>query len=139
MKNISVIIFFLLASSSLSTSQVKTETPHGGRIKASGYYRVEVVECYEYMEIYLYEPGMLPVMNHGISGSVDFHYPGGVCLSSPLYPYGVDGFTAEIRQQCYSSCVVMLSGQGMGVSVLFSGSDENNQDCSQPGAGQAKN
>jgi hypothetical protein len=95
--------------------------PRGGKIKTSGYYRIELVECYEYMEVYVYELDMLPVHNRGLNGFVDFCYEDNSCTYSRLYSYGVDGFTAEIKQQRYTHCQVNVNGNGLSIQASFDG------------------
>nr|AIA16713.1 hypothetical protein [uncultured bacterium] len=91
------ILFFLLLTLQLGVfAQVDTlRGPHGGRIHSYMDYRIEMVGCNDYLEIYLYNKVMDPLNNYGVLGDVKFYYPNEVYSSSPLVPYGADGFTAQ--------------------------------------------
>lgn len=112
-------LIFLISFSTFGTAQNTSTAPHGGQLKTSGYYRVEVVDCSGYLEVYLYELNMRPVSNYNMTGKVDFHYPDNTCVTSPLFPYGVDSFTAEPEHQLYKSCEVFIQGRSFSVQAKF--------------------
>src|ERR1043165_6545908 len=109
----SIMQIFVMAGS----AQDSTLAPHGGILSASHDFRMEVVPCYEYLEVYLYEASMCSVGNHGPDGVAEFYFPDGSRLSSSLHPYGVEAFTATVPQQCFAGCRIGI--RGMGISVAF--------------------
>ena len=109
----------MLCLVSTAKAQNRSHTPHGGQLKSTGYYRIEVVDCSGYLEVYLYTIDMRLVRNGGLSGEVDFHYPDSSCLTVPLFRYGNDGFTAEAEKLSYSSCRVFIRGLGLNVHATF--------------------
>lgn len=120
-------------------AQEHNDGPRGGKLKAVSFYRMEVVECYEYLEVYLYDLDMCAIRNNSLYGSVIFYFPDNTHISSKLFPYGADGFTAEIKQQCYERCEINISGVGLSLKALFDGFGENNEDCKRPEKHQLQN
>jgi hypothetical protein len=104
---------------SFTVAAQEKRPPHNGQIKRAGYYNMEVVDCSGYLEIYVYDLDMVPVRNHGLGGVVDFHYPDSTCMTSKIYSYGIDAFTAEPERELYSSCEVFIRGQGIALTALF--------------------
>ena len=99
--------------------------PHGGAIKSSGNYRVELLECNEYFEAYLFTKDMDGMSNYGITGDIKYFYSNGTSKSSPLTFYGNDGFTAKVPDGGFIYCRVTMDILGTPISIKF-----ENQDCS---------
>lgn len=95
-------------------SQELPTAPHNGFIKQVGYYYLEVVDCYGYLEVYLYDLSKRPVRNYGLQGWVDFHHADSTCSTAALYPYGIDGFTAA-NEQSYLRADIVVRGRGVSV------------------------
>lgn len=129
MRTCIILLTILLGMSRASEAQDPSSAPHGGMLKLAGYYKVELVDCYEYVEVYLYELDLCPVLNSGLSGQIDFHYINGDAATSRLYPYGVDAFTAEVKQHCYTSCSLSLHGVGAAIKAEFNEFSDNDEDC----------
>jgi len=138
MKTCIILIIILLGLGNASEAQNPSSAPHGGLLRLAGYYKVELVDCHEYVEAYLYELDLCPILNSGLSGQIDFHYINGDLITSRLYPYGVDAFTAEVKQHCYTGCTVSLQGVGAAIKVEFSGFSDSDEDC-RPAKGQVPN
>lgn len=119
MKHIAFRALILFFSCSALPAQETGKGPHNGQLKRAGYYHLEVVDCADFLEIYLYDTRMNPFRNNGLNGIVDFHYPDSSCATSKLYHYGVDGFTAEAEKQMYSSCEVFIRGRGINIRAVF--------------------
>lgn len=115
------ILFFLLLTLQLGVfAQVDTlRGPHGGRIHSYMDYRIEMVGCNDYLEIYLYNKVMDPLNNYGVLGDVKFYYPNEVYSSSPLVPYGADGFTAKIPSPIYYNSRVTMNFAGQALTAKF--------------------
>lgn len=122
-------LILLLAAGLHLQAQKPSPGPHGGELKKAGVYWMELVDCTSYVQLYLYELDMCPLKNYDISGSVDFYYPGSDCFTSPLYPYGIESFTAEARQPCYTRCRVFVHSRGLSISADFGGYEYNDEDC----------
>lgn len=136
-KSIFLILTVFVLTAFLS-AQTSIAAPHGGSIKTADNYKVEMVDCYEYVEVYLYELDMCPVLNRGFSGQIDFYFPNNDCYSSKLYYYGVDAFTAEVTQHCYTGCSVNLHGVGVSIKAEFSGFSDADEDCKSPNKSQTQ-
>jgi hypothetical protein len=100
-------------------AQDTLRTPHGGRLVTTGFYKVELVECTEYVEVFLYETDLCPINNHGFTGQVEFIYPDRSCINSALYHYGTDGFTAKVEKAFYESCIVIAHTPGLDIRAAF--------------------
>ena len=118
MKRIALPLLFLILVCT-THAQERKQAPHNGYIKRAGYYTVEVVDCFGYLEVYLFEMNMRPVRNYGLEGLADFHYPDSTCTTSRLYPYGTDGFTAQAEREPYSSVDLFIRGRGISIRVMF--------------------
>ena len=111
-KTISLLAILFLFSQSISAQQ-KDIGPHGGRLKTTGDYKIELFGCDNYIEVYLYDRDTNAVNNNNITGTVEYFYQAEATLSSPLVPYGMDGFTANIPVNtfAYSKPSLIINGQ----------------------------
>lgn len=112
-------LFFLFLLSQTIKAQDPKATPHGGKLITKGYYHLELLECNEYLELYLYGLDMDPIRNYGLSGYVDFYYPDNSCKVSKIYPYGLYGFTAAVELAHFVSYELNLHGQGIAIQISF--------------------
>ena len=78
--------------------------PHGGRLKRTGNYQIELFGCDNYLEVYLFDRDTNAINNNDIKGTVVFYYSGEASLSSTLIRYGMDGFTAKIPTDTFLYC-----------------------------------
>src|SRR5438552_45563 len=124
MKNLLFSVLFALSLFSYGQTDT-TIGPHKGRLESYTNYKVEVVGCNDYLEVYLYDRKMMPIHNnYGVAGDVKFFYPNEVFSSSPFVHYGADGFTAKIPTPDYMYCRVTATINGQVVTVKF------NNECS---------
>ena len=94
-KNIVMSAGLLFFASALKAQQ-NGLGPHGGRLKTAGSYKIELLGCDNYLEIYLFDSDTNAINNNDIEGTVEFFYSAQATLVSPLVHYGMDGFTAKI-------------------------------------------
>lgn len=139
MKTRALLLLIFLSLTTLSGAQNTTAAPHGGKLNSNGFYHIEVVECYEFLEVYLYDRDMQVIPNLGIRGDALFYFPDNTRVHCQLYPYGIDGFTAEIKHQCYASCEIGLQAPGFAFSLMFYDFGLNNEDCKRPEKFQTHN
>lgn len=100
-------------------AQDTLQGPHGGKLKTLRYYKIELVECYQYAEVYIYDHELCPINNYGLEGRIEFCYENSKCMSARLYPYGYDGFSANIDEQCYDYCTVIIKVPGESIREKF--------------------
>ncbi len=103
------LLSFLLFFAQGIYAQQKDIGPHGGRLKTTGNYRVELFGCENYLEVYVLDIDNDAINNANIKGSVEFFYPNQTTLSYPLVQYGMDGFTAKIPVTTFYQCRVSLN------------------------------
>ena len=103
MKTVAFIVVLVFSLQALNAQQ-NGFGPHGGRLKTVGGYKIELLGCDNYLEIYLYNADTSAISNYGIKGNVEFYYSGTATLSSPLAHYGMDGFTAKIPVNTFMYC-----------------------------------
>src|ERR1700758_3099831 len=95
-KQIITITFLFFLAQLLRAQQGNGLGPHGGMMKSIGDYKMEVLGCDDYLEVYLYDRDTNAVNNSKIVGNVEFYYNESAALVSSLVKYGIDGFTAKI-------------------------------------------
>src|ERR1700751_4441603 len=95
-KHIPAIIFLLVFSVQALEAQQNSISLHGGRLKTTGDYKIELFGCDNYVEVYVFDRDTNAISNNNITGTVEFFYNGQATLSCPLSRYGMDGFTAKI-------------------------------------------
>ncbi|MGZ3883593.1 MAG: hypothetical protein ACXVPQ_01085 [Bacteroidia bacterium] len=130
MKTLSVIFFVLFFSvQPVSGQDTINRAPHGGMLKQFNSWQVELVDCYEYVEVYVYDAAMEPLFNYGFTGTVQFCYSDDTCLTSPTRLYSIDGFSAEVKRHCFLHCTVKLYKDGVKINGEFNGFKSQNEDC----------
>lgn len=117
MRTIFLTIVFLV--STLAYAQGK-RGPHNGLVMPAGEYNIETIGCDEYLEIYLFDKYMEPMLNYGTSGEVKFFKVDNSGTSVPLVLYGTDGFTAKFPEYNFSTYKVTLVIKGTPYSAKFS-------------------
>jgi hypothetical protein len=100
---------------------------HGGRLKTTGNYKVELFGCDDHVEIYLFDRDTNAINNNDITGSVEFFFNGSATLVSTMARYGVDGFTAKIP-----SINFMYSKPSFNVHATFIVTEKFDNECLQP-------
>lgn len=100
-------------------AQYPVAAPHGGELLTVGFYRMEAVNCSGYLEVYLYTLDMQQVRNHQLTGQVDFHYGDSSCVTTPLFRYATDAFTAEPDRPDFNRCDIYIHGTGFSVHGHF--------------------
>jgi hypothetical protein len=110
-KNITLTISFLFLTAALNAQQ-NGFGPHGGRLKTTGNYQIELLGCDNYMEVYLFDPDTNAINNNDINGNIEFFYNQQATLVGMLVRYGMDGFTAKIpiNTFLYSRPTLDISG-----------------------------
>lgn len=110
---------FLMAAMTASSQADNSFGPHKGRVYAYMNYRVEVLGCNEFIEVYIYNKDMQALNNFGATGDVKFYYQNQTYVSAPLTAFGSDGFTARIPSTDFSYARLTLMIDGQPVSVKF--------------------
>ncbi len=118
MKVLIILIGFVLVTTALS-AQDSLRGPHEGVVKESGKYKIELVECNDYFEVFIYTDDMDVIHNYGNDGDVKYFYEGGTFKSFPLQYYGNDGFAAKVADGTFIYCRVSMEVLGTLVSLKF--------------------
>lgn len=100
-------------------AQQDARGPHNGFVASAGDYRIEALGCDEYLELYLYDKWMSPILNYGVSGEVHFERPDGSGTREKLVLYGNDGYTAKFPEYYFTTFRVTLSVKGIYISARF--------------------
>ncbi len=117
MKKILIILFFLIAS--LIQAQDTLRGPHKGVVAIAGDYRIESMGCNEYLEIYLYDKFMEPMLNSQMMGDVKYYKQNEVSTTAKLTAYANDGFTAKFPEYSFTEYKVTIVVQGVPYSAKF--------------------
>lgn len=92
---------------------------HGGVLKTVGDYKIEVLNSYKSVTVYIFDKNNKTVANKDITGMVSFYYTHDASLDKKLIPSEEDCFIAEVSNLNYYYCVVRLSIHGKAVSAKF--------------------
>lgn len=95
--------------------------PHGGTLKKSGDYLVEMNSSDINFYCWLLDEKTNPISNKNITCSVKFFFPDNTILDSEAQPFGEDGFTIENTGK-FLSCEVTFHIRGKSVSAKFESS-----------------
>lgn len=117
MKKLFVLLFVFVTS--VSWAQDTLRGPHNGSIQPAGDFRIEAMGCNEYLEIYIYDKYMEPMLNYGITGDVKYYKQNDVATTEKLVNYANDGFTAKFPDYYFTSFKVTLQIKGVPVSAKF--------------------
>jgi len=107
-------------------AQTGKRGPHNGPVAVAGDYRIETIGCDEYLEIYLYDKFMGPLLNYGITGDVKFFKNDNAGIGAPIVLYGNDGFTAKFPEYYFSYYKVTVNIKDLTISARF------NNECTIP-------
>jgi len=119
MKKILLSLLLMLAVPGLRAQSDTLIGPHKGLIQTYTDYRIELVGCNDYLEIYIYTKKMNPIHNQHATGDVKYFYQSGEYSSSPLALYGADGFTAKIPSADYVYARVTALIDGVTLTAKF--------------------
>lgn len=111
------IVLAVLAITAVSQELIRG--PHGGSVAIIGEYRLEALGCDEYLEIYLYDKYMSPMLNYGSGGDVQFFKSDNVSTSEKLVLYGTDGFTAHFPEYYFQQFKVNIKVNGVIYTARF--------------------
>jgi hypothetical protein len=114
-----IFVSLLCFAASLGLSQPQERGPHNGFVSTAGEYKMEALGCDEYLEVYLYDKWMSPLLNYGIAGEVQFLRKDGSGTSEKLVLYGNDGFTAKFPEYDFTTFKVTLAVKGVYISARF--------------------
>lgn len=113
------IVGLLLTASSVVLAQEFERGPHNGFVATAGEYKIEALGCDEYLEVYLFDRWMSPLLNYGVSGEVQYLKPDGSGTAEKLVLYGNDGFTAKFPEYYFSSFKIVIAIKGVYVTARF--------------------
>ncbi len=117
-------LFLLITTTLLSLHSPTSEGPHGGVIKKSEGYYIEMKNNPDTSFFaYLLSKKLKTVSNKGISGEVKLFFPDSTALNVELKPIAGDAFTAKVVPGFYS-CKITFNVFGKSVSAPF---DKENQ------------
>ena len=120
MKTILLLIsFFLFTNLKAQDSTFNIGKTHGGVLKAVGDYKIEVLNSYKSITIYISDKNDKSIANKDITGMVSFYYNHDASLEKKLIPSEKDCFVAEVSNLNYYYCVVRLSIQGKPIAAKF--------------------
>ncbi len=113
---ISFIFFTSLKAQDTTYSTGKT---HGGVLKTVGDYKIEVLNSYKSVTVYISDKNNKKIANKDIEGMVSFYYTHDASLDKKLIATDEDCFIAEVSNLNYYYCVVRLSIRGKAVWAKF--------------------
>lgn len=94
------------------------KAPHGGILKQSDGYYVELKKADKYMYVYLLNSRLKPVTDKDISGEVKFFLPDNTILPVTLKTISEDGYLVEMPAE-FKGCQVNFIVNKAPVSALF--------------------
>jgi len=112
------ILGFIFITTGLK-AQDSLRGPHDGIVKEAGAYKIELVECNDYFEVFIYTEHMDIIHNYGNEGDIKYFYIDGTYKSFPLKYYGNDGFAAKVADGKFAYCRVTIEVLGTLVSLKF--------------------
>jgi hypothetical protein len=112
-------ITLLLLSVFITNAQDTLHGSHKGKVVISGNYRIEAFGCEEYVEVFIYDKFMEPLLNYGIIGDVKFFKQGDISTGAKLVYYSNDGFTAKLPEYDFQYFKVTVQIQGVPYSAKF--------------------
>jgi len=120
MKTVLLLISFVfLTSLKAQDSTYSIGKTHGGVLKTVGDYKIEVLNSYKSVTVYISDKNNKKIANKGIEGMVSFYYTHDASLDKKLIPTDEDCFIAEVSNLNYYYCVVRLSIRGKVISTKF--------------------
>lgn len=96
---------------SMNTPEI-TIGPHGGKIKNTRNYKIELKNDNSVFYAYLLSKKGIAIPNNGISCEIRFFFPDSTTLDFPLKPYQKEGFVMESSLLNYTSYIVNFNVLG---------------------------
>ncbi len=120
MKEKCIIAFMILVSSikAQDTTHI-INAPHGGILKNIQSYKIEAVESYGCVSIYVYDDALKPIPNKGISGEILFFYNNDAGINVALIPKLNNSFVAEVLNSDYYYYTVNLKVNNNTIKAKF--------------------
>lgn len=119
MKEKIIIALIVLVSTIKAQDTTNSINPHGGILKTIQNYKIEVVESYGCVSVYVYDATLKSISNRGITGEILFVYDNDASLNAKLKPVGNDGFIAEVLNSNYYYYTVHLKIHGKIIKSKF--------------------
>jgi hypothetical protein len=98
---------------------INPPAPHGGEIKISNNYFIELLFSTEDTYVYVFDKHIKPIENTGIDGKIIFKQYDSTMTTIGLEPYRQDGFIAKTSVPAYSNCTVYFNIRGKRISTQF--------------------
>lgn len=102
----------------VSWSKSSPTGPHGGTLKKSGNYFIEMKNPDKFFSVYLLDKKLNTINNKNVSGEVKFFMPDSTSFNVPLKAAVDDGFTCESLPGS-SGCKVTFVILGRSISSRF--------------------
>lgn len=96
MKRVICILFFVLGFLSARAQSDTTLGPHKGKMHGVDNFKVEVLGCNDYLEVFIYDSNMVPIPNSSVVAEVKFFYPDEMYVTVPMNYFNQDGYAAKI-------------------------------------------
>ncbi len=117
-KIIFLAFLYCLTIALVSWSKSSPNGPHGGSLKKSGNYFIEMKNPDKLFYAYLLDKKLNTINNKNISGEVKFFMPDSTSFNVPLKAATDDGFTCESLPGSYASMVTFIIF-GKSISARF--------------------
>lgn len=115
-------VIYLLCLVILFSTTVRAQAAqrgqHGGSVKTTHEYQIELLACSEYYEIYISDLFKEPIMNSGMKGNIVYHYKDKADETVDLNHWGVDGFSVKGADN-FTECTITLNLGGRPISATF--------------------
>jgi hypothetical protein len=116
---LSAFLLGFLFIATVLNAQDSLRGPHEGVVKEIAPYKVELVECNDYFEVFIYTLNMDAIPNYGNEGDIKYFYESGTYKSFSLQYFGNDGFAAKVAEGEFVYCRVTVEVLGTLISVKF--------------------
>lgn len=93
--------------------------PHGGTIKQTGNYYIQVKTSYPYLYAFLLDKEIKPISNKGISCEARFIFADHTDMKVALTTFEEDGFSTRLTTQEFISSQIYFNGNGISVTAQF--------------------
>jgi hypothetical protein len=106
--------------------------PHSGAMKKAGNYYVEMANCTDLFQVFVYSKNRKLIHNSILKGEVDFSYIDETFVTSPLFAGKCNDLTASIPAKGFYKCKVTIMVEKELVQAFF------DNECLQIIAGKKK-
>ena len=96
-----------------------SDGPHGGKIKPSGNYNIELNSTSETIYAYLLDKNSASLPNKNVQCEIKFIFSDSSSTILPLKPYNNDGFSMSVGFLKFYTCRVYFTVGGKMVSAQF--------------------